>query len=93
MTEPLHAHWIVAKHILRYLHGTITLGLRYYAGDVRLHGYTNVDWTGNVVGRKSMSGCCFSLGSAMISWMSRKQKSIALRTTKSEYIVASMASC
>ena len=43
MTEPLHAHWIDVKHILRYLHGTITFGLRHFVGDVRLHKYTNVD--------------------------------------------------
>eukprot|EP00253_Pinus_taeda_P017331 PITA_17331 len=34
MIEPLHAHWVAAKHILRYLHGMITLGLRYSTGDV-----------------------------------------------------------
>lgn len=38
MTEPFHAHWVAIKHILRYLHGTITLGLRYTTRDVRLHG-------------------------------------------------------
>ena len=47
---------------------------------------------GNVVNRKSTSEC-FSLGSASITWMRRKQKSIALSTAKAEYIVASMASC
>jgi len=41
MTEPLHAYWIAAKHILRFLHGMITLGLRYSTRDVRLHGYTD----------------------------------------------------
>eukprot|EP00253_Pinus_taeda_P032288 PITA_32288 len=38
MIKPSHAHWIVAKHVLRYLHGTINLGLRYTAKDVRIHG-------------------------------------------------------
>ena len=28
MTTPLHVNWIAAKHVLRYLHGSITLGLR-----------------------------------------------------------------
>eukprot|EP00253_Pinus_taeda_P002240 PITA_02240 len=43
MPKPLHSHWIPAKHILGYLHGMITLGLRYFTGDVRLHGYIAAD--------------------------------------------------
>eukprot|EP00253_Pinus_taeda_P012051 PITA_12051 len=93
MVEPHHSHWIGAKNLLRYLCGTITHGLRYTAGNVRLLGYTDIDWAGNVEDRKSTFGCCFSLGSALISWMSRKQKSVALSTADAEYIVASMASC
>jgi len=53
MTKPHHTHWIVVRHILRYLHGWITLGLRYSAGNVQLHGYTNADWAGNVIDKKS----------------------------------------
>eukprot|EP00253_Pinus_taeda_P025780 PITA_25780 len=80
MVEPHHSHWIDAKNLLRYLQGTITYRLRYTAENVRLHGYSNAHWVGNVVDRKSTSGCCFSLGYASISYMSRKQKSIALST-------------
>eukprot|EP00253_Pinus_taeda_P004791 PITA_04791 len=93
MVEPHHIHWIGAKNLLRYLRGTITYGLRYTVGDVRLLGYTDADWVGSVVDRKSTFGCCFSLGSASISWMRRKQKSVALSTAEAEYITASMASC
>eukprot|EP00253_Pinus_taeda_P026139 PITA_26139 len=93
MVEPHHIHWISAKNLLRYLRGIITHGLRYTTRDVRLHGYSDIDWASNVVDCKSTPGCCFSLGSASISWMSRKQKSVALSTTKTEYIAASMASC
>ena len=93
MVEPHHIHWIGAKNLLRYLRGTITYGLRYIARDVRLFGYIDADWAGNVEDRKSTSGCCFSLGSASISWMSRKQKLVALNTAEAEYIAASMASC
>lgn len=60
---------------------------------MRLHGYFDVDWAGSVVDLKSTFGCYFPLVSTSISWMSRKQKSIALSTTKVEYIAASMASC
>ena len=69
------------------------MGLKYTVGDIILHGYLDVDWAGNPIDRKSTSGYCFSLGSAMISWMSRKQKSVSINTTDAEYIAASMASC
>jgi hypothetical protein len=87
--EPRHEHWIPAKHILRYLCGTLNYGLRYVSNsDVQLQGYTNYDWAGIADDRKSTSGVCFSLGSAMISWTSRKHKSVALGTAEAEYIVA-----
>ena len=50
MTDSRHVHWIAAKHVLRYLHGTIGYGLRYTsAGDVTLSGYTDSDWAGRVL--------------------------------------------
>ena len=54
---------------------------------------TDSDWAGSVEDRKSTSGCCFSLGSAVISWFSRKQSSVALSSTEAEaeYIAACMA--
>jgi len=66
MFEPHHIHWIAAKNPLIYLQGTITYGLRYTVGNVRLHGYFDANWVGSVVDRKSTSRCCFSLGSASI---------------------------
>jgi len=90
LVEP---HWIDARNLLRCLQDTISHGLRYTVGDVRILGYTDVDWAGSVVDRKSTSRYCFTLGSASISWMSRKQKLVALSTTETGYIVASITSC
>jgi hypothetical protein len=69
LVEPRHVHLVAAKHVMRYLKGTIDYGLS-YDGDhnFTLSGYTNADWARSVSDRKSTSGCCFSLGSAMISW-------------------------
>ena len=39
----LEPHYIDAKNLLRYLHGTITNGLRYTIGNMKLHDYSNVD--------------------------------------------------
>ena len=68
-------------------------GLRYTVGSLRLCGYTDADWAGSVVDHKSTSGCCFTLGSASISWMRRKQKLVALSTAEAEYIAVRMAYC
>jgi hypothetical protein len=87
--EPRQEHWIAAKHVLRYIRGTINYGLRYTASsDIQLHGFTDSDWAGSAEDRKSTSGMCFSLGSAMISWSSRKQKSVTLSTAEAEYMAA-----
>eukprot|EP00253_Pinus_taeda_P028781 PITA_28781 len=42
---------------------------------------------------KSTSRCCFGLGSAIVSWFSRKQQSVALSSAEAEYMAASLASC
>ncbi len=93
MVEPRKAQWVAAKHVLRYLQGTIGYGLRYTSNDaVGLHGYIDSDWAGSAMDRRSTSGCCLSLRSAMISWLSRKQTFVALSTEEAEYIATSMAS-
>jgi hypothetical protein len=85
--KPRQENWIATNHILRYLHGMITYGLRYVSkNNIHLHGFTDSDWARSADDRKSTSGMCFSLGSAMISWDSRKQKSVALSTTEAGYI-------
>jgi hypothetical protein len=85
---------VAEKDVMRYLTGTIDCGLNYDGDhDFTLSGYTDADWVGIVSDRKITSGCCFSLGSTMISWQSRKQSNIALSTMEAEYIAASSASC
>jgi hypothetical protein len=73
LVEPIHVHLVAAKHVMRYLKGTLDCGLSYDGDhDFTLSGYTDSDWAGSVSDKKSTSGCCFSLGSTMISWQSRK---------------------
>ena len=85
-------HWVAAKHVLRYLHGTVGYDLRYTSSsDMRLVGYSDFDWAGSVDDQKSTSRCCFNLESAMVSWFSRKQSAVALSTIEVEYIATCMA--
>jgi hypothetical protein len=78
MVEWRRVHMIATKHVMRYLKGTIDYGLRYVSDrKISLQGFTGSDWAGSVADRNSTSGCCFSLGSSMISWFSRKHISVA----------------
>ena len=85
--------WIAAKHILGYLKGTVGYNLRCTAEDgLKLQGYTDSDRARSAVDRKNTSGCCFNIGSEVMSWMSRKQTSVALSTAEARYIAAITAS-
>ena len=94
MVDPWRMHWTTAKHILRYIRDTIEYGLVYERrGSVQLAGFTDANWEGCVEDRKSTSSCCFNIGSGVVSWFGRKQKSVALSLAEAEYMAASMASC
>ena len=85
-------HWVAAKHVLRYLCGTVGYGMRYTSSsDLTLVSYLDSDWAGSVDDRKSTFRCFFSLGLAMVSWFSRKQSTVSLSTTEAEYIATCMA--
>jgi hypothetical protein len=86
MQEPHELHWKVAKHILRYIQGTITFGI-HYAKDSTLDliGFTDSDWVGDSIDCKSTSGYSLSLGSGPICWSSKKQVVIALSSVEVEY--------
>lgn len=86
---PKESHLTCVKRIFRYLAGTKNLGLWYpRGGDFALVGYTDADYAGYKVDRKSTSGTCQFLGQCLISWHSKKQNSVALSTAEAEYIAA-----
>ena len=94
LVKPIWVHLIVAKHVMRYLKGTVDFRLYYDRDhDYKFYGYTDSYWLGSVVDRKSTSGGCYCLGSAMISWFSKKQYSVALITAEAEYIASFSATC
>ena len=77
------------KQIFQYLIGTINLGLWYPKGThIDLTCYSDADFAGYKVDRKSTSGTCHFLGHLLVSWFSKKQNSVALSTTEAEYIAA-----
>ncbi|XP_020242847.1 uncharacterized protein LOC109821063 [Asparagus officinalis] len=78
-------HFQAAKRIVRYIKGTIDYGLRFYqVKNFTLHGYFDSDWAGCVDDMGSTLGYCFSFGSAIFSWCSKKQEIIAQSTAEAE---------
>ena len=64
--------------IIKYLRGTMNVGLWYpKEGELTVKGYSDSDYVGCTVDRKSTSGTCPLLGDRLISWFSKKQTSIA----------------
>eukprot|EP00253_Pinus_taeda_P008081 PITA_08081 len=86
--------WKAGKHVLRYLRGTSGYGLWYRQEDeLKLCGFMDADWVGIPTDRKSTSGGVFSIGSTIVSWYNRKQRSMALSSAKAEYMAATLAAC
>lgn len=88
-SNPMMSHYNIAMKILKYVKGTVEVGLWYpKVSGLNLVGYSDADFAGSLLDRKSTSGTCQFLGSRLISWISKKQNSIATSTTEVEYIVA-----
>ena len=94
MQAPKKPHLDAVRRTLRYVRATLDHALFYAAGvPVELYGYTDADWAGSVTDRRSTSGFMFSLGSAAITWSSKKQPTVALSSTEAEYRGAAIATC
>jgi len=94
MSKPLESHWNAVKNVLRYLQGTVDYGIIYTdSSDVRLAGFADSDWAGNVDDRRSITGYAFSLGSGVITWSSEKQNTVSLSLAEEEYQAMCVATC
>ncbi|WVZ80416.1 hypothetical protein U9M48_027889, partial [Paspalum notatum var. saurae] len=83
------SHRQAVKRIFRYLKFTSELGLWYSSSScssLSFRGFSDADHAGYRIDRKSTSGTCPLLGTSLVSWSSRKQASVALSTTKAEYV-------
>ena len=90
--SPKESHMQEVKRIFRYLKGRDDLFLWYpRKTSFKLVGYSDADYAGHVIDRKSTSGMAQFLGSCLVSWGSKKQNSVALSTAEAEYVAA--ASC
>jgi len=79
MQNPKKSHLEAVRRILWYIKGTFNYG-RYYKKDDKfeLVGYCDADYVGDHDTCQFTTGYMFSLGSAVISWCSRRQPTVSL---------------
>ncbi|RVW71211.1 Retrovirus-related Pol polyprotein from transposon TNT 1-94 [Vitis vinifera] len=83
---PSEDHMSAVMQILRYLKSSPGKGLMFSKNDhLRAEGYTDADWAGNIMDRKSTSGYFTFVGGNLVTWRSKKQKVVALSSAEAEF--------
>ncbi|XP_021815809.1 uncharacterized protein LOC110758292 [Prunus avium] len=87
MGSPSDVHFEAVKRILRYLKGTLGVGLpvRRSPDCSFLVAYSDADWAGCPDTRRSTTGYCVFLGPNLISWSSKKQPTVSRSSAEAEY--------
>jgi hypothetical protein len=93
--NPSLQHFAAVKRILRYLAGTVDLGITYSKNsnnitDNSFYGFADAAFA-NHDDHKSTSGYVFLASGGAITWKSKKQTTIALSSTEAEYVALSEA--
>lgn len=81
-------HWMAAKHILRYLKGTPTVGITFDETPLNISVYSDSDFSQCPTTRRSVTGFVVTAAGGLVSWNSKRQTVVALSTTEAEYMAA-----
>ncbi|XP_074328335.1 secreted RxLR effector protein 161-like [Apium graveolens] len=95
MEKPTILYFNVVKRILRYDQGTLECGLTYAQGmrNYILVGYAYHDLDGSLDDRRSTGGMTFYLNENLITWVSQKQRCMALSSCEAKFMAATTATC
>ena len=90
--SPCMRHWRGLQHLLRYLAGTIDVGIHYRRNDTNsrgdkstLVGYSDADWGADLESRRSVTGYLLLVNGSPVGWKSKLQQSVSLSTLESEW--------
>lgn len=90
--NPRKDHWQAVKQILRYIHNTVDVGLVFeQKGSQYLIGYCDSHYSDDLDKRRSITSYAFTIANASVSWKSTLQSTVALSTTKAEYMAITEA--
>lgn len=92
MHSPTVSDFTLLKRILRYVKGTLSMGIGISAkADSTLVCYSDSDWAGCSEIRRSTGGFCTMLGSNVISWSAKRHETVSKSSTEAEYRTMSLA--
>ena len=91
VSDPRKEHWEAAVKVLRYVVGTLDLGLQYGGKTREVIGYCDADYAGDLDTRKSTTGYVWLMHGGAVSWRSVLQPTVALSTAEAEYMAAAGA--
>lgn len=95
MEKPTTMHLNAVKRILRYVKGTLNFGLVYSKGGGNniVTGFSDSDLAGHLDDRRSTGGMVFYLNESLITWVSQKQRCVALSSCEAEFMAATATAC
>lgn len=85
MQNPCEPHWIVIKHVLRYLKGSIDYNLYFTLNAINLQVSCDFDWAGNLDDHWSTAGYGIFPRQNLITWIAKKQLIVSKSSTEAEY--------
>jgi hypothetical protein len=91
MAAPKEHHWNCIKRVLRYLKGTIDSKITYGPKRQEILGYSDANYAADIDDRKSTGAYIFTSNNGAVSWVSKKQQTVAKSTTEAEYMALSQA--
>ena len=84
-SDPRKSHWNLIRHVLRYVHNTKDVKLRYVKSEKNVEAFCDSNWAEDRESRKSVSGVVLNLANAAVIWYCRKQSTVADSTMAAEY--------
>ena len=91
MTHYQKEHWTAGLRVLKYLKGTLNHGILYNGKDCILTAYSDADYAGDKVTRRSRTGTVLTVSNGPVVWTSVRQKSTTLSSCESEFLAACTA--
>ena len=94
MHDPREPHFQAAYRVLHYLKGNIGKGILFKKSNtLALEAYTDADYAGSLVDRRSTTGYCTFLGGNLVTWRSKKQNVVASLSAESKFRAIAQELC